>query len=213
MGRHIKIGLDYMTLDCDVLSNRKTKLFLSDFPIEKQYEVFGIWVTILLKLYATTGYYLSWNEEDCAIFSRDFQIDKSYLDEIVKRAIHRGLFNKERYEERQVLTSAEITERYVFAKSGHFSGIIDTTYGILRETIPIDTETIAISTLKSAQRKEKNTRPGNRSEINSDKSGINNKQDSDDFGKTCPNGHRYTGSICRQCIADERKAAEDDIVF
>ena len=174
-------------------------------------------ITILLKLYATTGYYLSWEEEDCAVFSRDFQIDKSYLEEIVKRALHRGLFNKKRYEERHVLTSAEITERYVFAKSGHFSGTLDTTYGILRSEIPIDTETIAISTLKSAQRKEKNITLGIDSEtipINPDKK---NKREITDSSKTCPNGHRYFGDYCRECdkIPTPKAAPEpeDDIAF
>lgn len=214
MGRHIKIGLDYMSLDCDIFANRKIKLFLSDFPIERQYEVFGIWIAILLKLYSSTGYFLAWTEEDQAIFSRDFHVDQTWLKEIVNRALHRGLFSPERYEEKQVLTSAEITERYVFAKNGHFSGRMDTTIGIVRAEIPITTESIAISTIKSAQRKEKNITSEHLSGINRNKPRINKNTDS---SKTCPNGHRYVGDYCPECkaalIAKERAELEQDVEF
>jgi hypothetical protein len=210
MGRPKKVGLDYMSLDCDVFdNNKKMTLFLSDFPASKRFEVFGIWVLIMLRLYATSGYYLLWDEDEKAIFASRKGLDHGYLDEIVERALDRRLFDRERHDTKHVLTSAEITERYLFAKDARVSAEIDCEIAIFRGEIGFSQRYILISQWKSAQSKEKNN-----TEIVSHRKNPVPQRKTRGSGKVCEICHgTFYGDEClkRECI--EAKDTEHAVDF
>lgn len=73
---------------------------------------YGIFITILERIYKFEGYYCKWDEMAQVLFCDD-GIELNRLKEVVNCCFDIGLFNRDIYNKYHVLTSAEIQRRYM----------------------------------------------------------------------------------------------------
>lgn len=78
-----------------------------------EYESKGFEVLIRLfqKIYGN-GYYCQWNREVALLFSRKYGVGVNVVEEIVRAAIRRDLFNEEMFKKHSILTSHGIQKWY-----------------------------------------------------------------------------------------------------
>lgn len=72
---------------------------------------------LLCKIYKENGYYLHWGDEQCALFAKRAgkEINADEMQGIVDILVEKGFFDKETYDEHQVLTSVEIQKVWLEA--------------------------------------------------------------------------------------------------
>ena len=154
---------------------RPTKEFLDYFPFycrsDERTDVlkakkgmigFGVYISLLVKLYGEKGYYLNWNNTVCCIFSNNVGVSEDEVSEIVTILINVGLFDKEIYENHGVLTSKEIQENYLFAITKRKNKELDKRFnlvsaeetGVSVEETGVYGEETGVYGTESTQRKE-----------------------------------------------------------
>ncbi len=154
---------------------RPTKEFLDYFPFycrgDERIDVlkakkgmigFGVYISLLIKLYGEKGYYLNWNENICCIFSNNVGVSETEVSEIVSLLINVGLFDKDIYEKYSVLTSKEIQENYLFAITKRKNKELDKRFNLVSveetrvsgEETGVCGEETGVSVTESTQRKE-----------------------------------------------------------
>lgn len=107
----IKKGLEYFSLHTDLNNDMRIKLLRAEFGIKG----FGIWVQLLLQIYADEGYYLEWDNDTKLLFANDVGVSGGLVDEVINRVVKRGLFNEDIFTQFSVLTSLHIQEQYFSA--------------------------------------------------------------------------------------------------
>ncbi|MDI3548159.1 MAG: hypothetical protein PWR10_1811 [Halanaerobiales bacterium] len=110
MARPTKEGLDYFPLDVDI--DRDDDVYY----IEAKHGLIGF--AVLIRLYMRiydNGYYCKWTEKEQMIFSRQVNVDKNTLSEIVNDCIEVGLLDADVYKKYSVLTSKGIQKRFLEA--------------------------------------------------------------------------------------------------
>ena len=123
---------------------RPTKEFLDYFPLycrgderidllkaKKGMTGFGVYISLLIKLYGERGYYLNWNDTVCCIFSNSVGVPETEVSDTVSLLVKIGIFDKTVFENYGVLTSKEIQENYLFAISKRKNKSIDKRYELI----------------------------------------------------------------------------------
>ena len=111
MARPPKEGLDYFPLD--TVLDTKFDLIEAEFGLTG----FAVIVKLYQKIYGEFGYYCEWTKEVALLFSKKVGEGYNVVSEIVSAAVKRGIFDKDLYEEYNILTSKGIQERYFEAVS------------------------------------------------------------------------------------------------
>lgn len=108
---------------------RMKKTWVDEFPvsvhiaddervhqIEGKYGIiaFAVLIKLFCKIYGDKGYYMEFKERDAAVCATRFNIPLVVLLEIVSDCLHIGVFNKPKYDEYKILTSAGIQKRYMY---------------------------------------------------------------------------------------------------
>lgn len=215
--RPLKDGLDYMTLDCDMWTNKKIRLFIAEFGIEEKLPAFATLVLLLMRIYGGKGYYLVWDDDERLLFSHDIGIDSEFCEEVVKAAIKRGIFDFNRAEETlvsgektRVLTSETILSRFVSATQKRTKIIIDTEIAVSGGiNLVTDAENRGLRGQKYTKKEEKVLGGAVTTGRNGNRIGS---------GRECPYCHQlYYGDECMklECIeakdvADGRAAPEPE---
>lgn len=106
-----KSGIDYFPLD--VILDEKFELIEAEYGLTG----FGVIVRLLQEIYGKAGYYIEWTTEVALLFARKVGLGGNVVSEIVEASIRRGMFDKEKYDKYQVLTSRGIQKRYFEAVS------------------------------------------------------------------------------------------------
>jgi len=106
-GRPIKKGLDYFHLDTSI--GDKVKYLKKICKMDG----YGIFVSILERIYKFEGYYCKWDEMAQVLFC-DNGMELNRLKEVVDCCLKVELFNRDIYDKYKILTSAEIQTRYMF---------------------------------------------------------------------------------------------------
>lgn len=174
MARPIKKGLDYFPLNVFLTGSVEY--------IECVYGAIGVYVIISLwKRIYEHSYYYKYDERSPLVCSKEFgnqlelcfpKKDKpSYeiYDEIVKKAVEFGVFDKEMFEKYSILTSKTIQRIYSEAKRKGARELIDERYllidipedrviaaktNVIAAKTPINAETIPQSKVKESKEKE-----------------------------------------------------------
>ena len=174
MARPIKKGLDYFPLNVFLTGSVEY--------IECVYGAIGVYVIISLwKRIYEHSYYYKYDDKSPLVCSKEFgnqlelcfpKKDKpSYeiYDEIVKKAVEFGTFDKEMFEKYSILTSKTIQRIYVEAKRKSARELIDERYllidipedrvitaktKVIAAITPINAETIPQSKVKESKEKE-----------------------------------------------------------
>ncbi|MBQ4561568.1 MAG: DUF4373 domain-containing protein [Clostridia bacterium] len=147
---------------------RPTKEFLDYFPFycrgddrtdilkaKKGMSGFGVYISLLIKLYGEKGYYINWNDNVCCIFSNYVNVPEDEVADIVDLLIKIGLFDKEIFEKHSVLTSKEIQENYLYAITKRKNKKLDERFNLVcGEETPVSGEETPVYGTESTQRKE-----------------------------------------------------------
>lgn len=107
MARIAKSGLEYFPFDID---------FFQDIRIRKLIKRQGgkavtVYALLLCLIYKN-GYYMQWDEELPFIGSEMSGFDEAYISEVIRTCLSLGLFDKNLYDNEQILTSKGIQVRY-----------------------------------------------------------------------------------------------------
>src|SRR5262245_47672081 len=109
MGRPLKTGLDYFSLDVDIFSDEKIQV------IAVKFGEFGelILIKLLTRIYRN-GYYLKWDEETAATFANSAgkSVTIDLVNNVIEEATRRNFFNLRLYSHYKVLSSSGIQKRY-----------------------------------------------------------------------------------------------------
>ncbi|EAD1138765.1 DUF4373 domain-containing protein [Listeria monocytogenes] len=110
MARPLKEGLDYFPLDVDADYDDKFQL------IETLHGPtgFAIMIKLFMKIYSQNFYY-KWTETEQILFAKRVNVDINTLRTVVNDCIKYDLFDKNLFNEFQILTSLGIQERYFTA--------------------------------------------------------------------------------------------------
>jgi len=108
VARPYKEGLDYFSIDVDIVNDDKIKLIKAKHGLVG----FAIVVLLLTKIYKE-GYYYPWSEDEIYLFADEARVDINTVTAIVNDCINRGFFNQELYNKYGILTSRGIQKRYL----------------------------------------------------------------------------------------------------
>lgn len=107
-------GLDYFPLSLNFYNDDKVALIEAEFGIKG----FAFIIKLLFKIYRE-GYYCSWNDDICMLFTRqlgaDYNVD--LVRNLIRSLVKRGFFDRNLYEKYGILTSKGIQQRYFDAVS------------------------------------------------------------------------------------------------
>ena len=113
MARPAKTNLDYFPLDVNFSQDPKIMAISAEFGLPGEYFILQLYSHI----YRTKGYFITWNKLNKPIFQRYFKdhFSAEQIDSIIEHAVEYELFDRELFEQHQVLTSTAIQSRYVTA--------------------------------------------------------------------------------------------------
>lgn len=107
-----KKGLDSFLLDTKFTS--EVEILRSRFGNNGLLALITLWQ----KIYREHGYYLIWNDDTANLFCiNECHWERSKVDGVVRACLRQGLFSSEKYRQYQTLTSPQIQERYLKARS------------------------------------------------------------------------------------------------
>lgn len=108
MARPVKQGIEYFSFDTD---------FFSDIKVRRISRACGpastsILICLLCNIYRDKGYYISWDENLPFVVADTIGTTEGAVEEVVKKAIQVGFFNKELFDKYRILTSNGIQNRF-----------------------------------------------------------------------------------------------------
>lgn len=125
----MKNGIDYFPFVCQ--PDDKLELIEAEFGLKG----LAIIVKLLQRIYGERGYYCEWNGEVALLFSRKhcgLGEGDNAVSEVVNTALKRGFFDKGKYEQFGVLTSAGIQKRYFEAVKRRISVEVQKEYLLVK---------------------------------------------------------------------------------
>lgn len=184
MARPLKNGLDYFPLDVNIETDDKMEL------IEAQHGIvgYGVIIKLFCKIYAN-GYFYDWGEKERLLASKRFGVDSELIDRIVKDASKWSLFDSEKLNRYQILTSKGIQKRYFEAVMRRGSVEVDEIYLCLnakelenyknvtvnvdnnRVNVDINTHSAVVNDNIGTQSKEEKSREENNTETDTKETG------------------------------------------
>ena len=109
MARPNKVGIEYFSLD--VKMDDEVELIKAEHGMKG----FGILISMFQTIYADKGYYRKWNERNQILFSKKVAVDRNEVASIISDCIKWDIFDQEKYEEYNILTSKRIQKQYIGA--------------------------------------------------------------------------------------------------
>ena len=107
-----KKGLDAFLLDTKFTS--EVEVLRSKFGNNGLLALITLWQ----KIYRENGYYIIWDDDTANLFCiNECHWERSKVDNVVRECLRRGLFSSEKYKLYRTLTSPQIQERYLTARS------------------------------------------------------------------------------------------------
>lgn len=143
----------YFRLDCDLFQDRKLKRLMRRW----QNDGLAVYLALLCEIYRDKGYYIVADKDLIADIADTCLLDDDRTSNIFRDCIELGLFDRQLYEHRELLTSRGIQARYldIMAVLRRKAGI-DAEYSLISSeeigdnsaTIDDDSERIADSSVK-----------------------------------------------------------------
>lgn len=111
MGRQVKQGLDYFTVDVD---------FFDSIKIRKIRKACGtqsitLLIALLCNIYRENGYYVGYDSDLTFLIAEQFSVSEGAVEETVRKAVSVGFFDTDMFNKYNILTSHSIQERYFIA--------------------------------------------------------------------------------------------------
>jgi len=106
MARPTKQGIDYFPIDCQF--DDKIEMYL----IEKGATGLGVLVTLWQMIYSNEGYYIGNNIDLHLLIKRKIDVDVNEVSDCINVCLRRNIFDSEKHEEHEILTSKAIQKRF-----------------------------------------------------------------------------------------------------
>lgn len=106
MARPTRQGIDYFPLDVEF--DDKTEMFL----IEKEAVGLAILISIWQLIYKNEGYYIKYNNDLSLLIKKRISVDINSINDCIKSAVNRNIFDKELFNKEGILTSRAIQKRF-----------------------------------------------------------------------------------------------------
>ena len=203
MARPKKDGLDYFPVDVNILNDIKTKKLIRSYGTE----TVAILIYLLSAIYRDNGYYLQYDDDLNFIVADEFNFEESFVKDVISKMVEVDFFNKEMFEQFNILTSEGIQKRFFKASERRVSVNILQTYCLINDSSTefMYTETTdepnkceqkprssGVSAYKGTQSKEKESKEKeskekeSKSKVKENKNKVNNKlvTSSDETDKT-----------------------------
>lgn len=127
MARPKKKGLDYFPVDTNILQNKKVRRLKR----RAGHVAFVLYLQILCDCYANS-YFVKWNDDYRLELSESIEIQEDEIKKMVRLMVDLNLFDRAMFENNDVLTSVNIQNRYIAAKTQFLTNNeIDMTYLIV----------------------------------------------------------------------------------
>ena len=97
MGRPLKKGLDYFSLDCYI--DDKLKFIISCFGMKG----FAIVIRIWQKIYGEEGYFAYWSQDVALMFAFENGCGVNVVNEVVESCLNRDIFSREMFDKHGIL--------------------------------------------------------------------------------------------------------------
>lgn len=111
MARPTKQGIDYFPLDTQF--DDKIELLIAD----KGSDTVSVLITIWQLIYRNDGYFIADNSDLYLLIRRRIMLETVVIEDIVKSAVEREIFDKKLKKKYNILTSKAIQKRYFIAAS------------------------------------------------------------------------------------------------
>ena len=127
MARPKKKGLDYFPVDTNILQNKKVRRLKR----RAGHVAVVLYLQILCDCYANS-YFVKWNDDYRLELSEQIEIQEDEIEKMVRLMVDLNLFDRAMFENNDVLTSVNIQNRYIAAKTQFLTNNeIDRTYLIV----------------------------------------------------------------------------------
>ncbi|MGL5049647.1 MAG: DUF4373 domain-containing protein [Fusobacteriaceae bacterium] len=189
MARPIKKGLEYFSHDVSMSDDKKIKL------LEKKcgYVGYAVFLKLLEEIYKNDGYFLEVDAEELECLFHLIEIEEVF--EIIEVCIQRGLFDKEKFEKYNVLTSGRIQKNYLAGTGRRNSVKFKNDYVILDENYE--------------ESFEKNTNETKNNSVNVGNNLVNVYNNSINVDDNCENVYRSTQTKEKKRKEKENKQQEE----
>lgn len=134
MSRPNKQGIDYFPMDVNFDS--EVKLLIAD----KGIGALGVWVTLLQLIYSDNGYYIDNGKKLLLRLKIETMLEVDEIKQIIDAMLDLELFDVDKYEKYQILTSKGIQNRYFLAAKKRKIVYVDKNY--LCEGVSVSDNTI-----------------------------------------------------------------------
>ena len=150
MGRNIKQGFNYFSLDVDIFSDIKIRKLIKNHSGR----ALSVYICVLAFIYKN-GYYVV-NDEDFGFIVSEQTGDKvEFIEAVLDYCVKVGLFSAEMFEQ-GVYTSKGVQERYLAMCKASRRNIVFSEYTLISsEEMGINSEEIAINSEKTPIKKSK----------------------------------------------------------
>lgn len=150
MGRNVKQGFNYFSLDVDIFSDIKIRKLIKNHSGR----ALSVYICVLAFIYRN-GYYVL-NDEDFGFIVSEQTGDKvEFIEAVLDYCVKVGLFSAEMFEQ-GVYTSKGVQERYLAMCKASRRNIVFSEYTLISsEEIAINSEEIAINSEKMPIKKSK----------------------------------------------------------
>lgn len=175
MARPRKIGLEYFSLDIDILSDIKIKKLIRR---KGGGRALSVYIALLCQIYKK-GYYFDYDEDTSFLLSVDLDEEESYVEEIIQYCIEIALFDRVIYEAHSVLTSRSIQERFMYVCKTTQRKVSIVNYNLLdnkdinKEQTRVNKDETPINNEETPNKQDKNCgktrKPRNKKDENPDK--------------------------------------------
>lgn len=128
MPRIKKTGLDYIPVNTDILQSRMVRRLMK----REGDAAFSVLMQVYCAIYGGEGYFVQVDElfyDDLAETFYNVEPDK--VRAVVEYAVELGVFDARLFEEKRVLTSADIQRQYCFCTKRRNKKLIDDAYNLL----------------------------------------------------------------------------------
>lgn len=142
MARPIKKGLEYFSIDVDMLHRMKVrKIMLSCGP-----QSIAVLVDLLGNIYGDEGYYMQWDDDARFLIFDDVGVKEAAVQEIVNKAVQVGFFDQLMLDKFSILTSKGIQNRYRLASRKKKDNSINPKYNLIDGVNDVETRVSAEET-------------------------------------------------------------------
>lgn len=108
MGRRLKQGLDYFTIDVDFFENIKVRRIIKNCGNQS----IPILIVLLCNIYRDEGYYVGYNDDLTFLIAEQFGVSEGAVEDTVRKSVAVEFFDSGMFEKYKILTSHAIQERY-----------------------------------------------------------------------------------------------------